>query len=581
MTAITRRAVLGLAAAGLAGCASVPTSGPVEQVSPSAQASLERGVQVRPAPPQVDGSPEVVMAGFIDALASLEPDFQVARQYLTPVAAAKWDPRAGVTVFDGDRRTNLSSAESAALEAPLVGRLDRAGHFTPAQGALRHDFGMVKVEGQWRIGTPPDGLLVSNYTLLHRFTSAEIWFLDPSATRVVPELVWLAQNPPTPTQLVQALLLGPSAGLRPAVSTAIPSGTRLAAPAVTVDDQGVAEVALTEAVANLPDRQRTQLAAQLLWTLRHFENVLRLRVSVDGKTWSLPGAGTDGTIGEVDTLGFSPVSITASRQPLVVVKGGVGRMDGPEHSTPVSGSFGHAGWGQPLAELAAHDATGQLAVVNAARTQLAVGPIDKDGVKVVLTGRSLGRPQYDGTGQLWVLTDTDQPRSRLVRIDVDGHPTEVSAALPSGHRLVGFSISPSGARLALVTQAGTRRLLGMAVLHGTDAPSLASYRELPLADSQALHWVLDVGWSSPTTLLVLAAPDQTSRASVLQVTCDGAQSEALGPTGDAEPVRLVVQPTLDGQTAALVTRRAHLLSLESAWRWQANNLDVTTATFAR
>ncbi len=578
---LARRVLLGGALGSLAACAHVPTVGPVEQVSPSAQASLERGVQVRPALPQVDGSPEVVMAGFIDALASLEPDFQVARQYLTPKAAASWDPLAGVTVFNGDERANLTSAESAALHAPLVGRLDAGGHFTSAAGQLAHDFDMAMVDGQWRIQNPPKGLLVSSFTMLHRFAPVQVWFLDRTGRQVVPELVWLAASPPTATQLVQALLQGPSEWLRPAVSAAFPASTKLSAPAVTIDADGVAEVPLTDAVANLPDAQRSQVAAQLLWTLRQLVDVQRLRISVAGKTWSMPGATADGSIGEADVMAWSPVAGNASQQPFALVRGVIGRMDAPNHHTPVAGSFGLKTWGDEAGAMAAHGATAKLAVVNRARTRLVVGPIDQPGVEQWLTGEQLGRPQFSGAGQVWLLTDGESKAPRLLRISAKGASQLVGVTLPKGHRLVRFSLSPEGTRLAVISESGAQRVLGLCLLQGSDPLAASGYRPLPLVDSQPLTWVSDVAWSSPTTLLVLAAVDKASRAGVVQIGCDGADLEALGPSGDADPLALVVQPTLRGGVAGLISKRGTFLTFESAWRWQGDELSVTTATYPR
>lgn len=578
---LRRRSLLLGGLGALTACAQVPTSGPVEQVSPSAQASVERGVQVRPAPPRPDGSPEVVMAGFIDAMASLEPDFQVARQYLAPAVAVDWDPASGVTVFDGDRRTNLSSTQSAALQAPLVGRLDAAGHFSAVRGTLKHDFGMVQVDGQWRIGRPPQGLLVSSYTLLHRFSAVPVWFLDAAGERVVPELVWLSQAPATETQLVQALLRGPSEWLRPAVATAIPADTRLAAPAVTVDKSGLAEVALSEAVGELPDRQRGQLAAQLLWTLRRIGGAQRLRISVNGKTLALPGGSDDGSVGAVDVMGWSPVSQAAGTMPFALVKGVVGRMDTPDHVTPVSGPLGRKGWPQEVVRFAAHEATGSLAVVDRAATILAVGPADRDGLQTWFTGTGLGRPQFSGTGEVWLVADGAGRRPTLRRVTARGKSAVVQVALPAGHALVGFSLSPDRCRMAVISQVGQQRVLGMCIVHGSDQLAAVGHRPLPLADSQDLAWVTDVAWATPTSLLVLAAPDRVSHPSVVQVGCDGAQLEALGPIGDAEPTELVVQPTLDQIVAGVITKSHAFLGFQSAWRWQGTDLAVTTAAYAR
>ena len=155
----------------------------------------------------------------------------------------------------------------------------------------------------------------------------------------------------------------------------------------------------------------------------------------------------------------------------------------------------------------------------------------------------------------------------------------VGVTLPKGHRLVRFSLSPEGTRLAVVSESGAQRVLGLCLLQGSDQLAASGYRPLPLVDSQPLTWVSDVAWLTPTTLLVLGAVDQASRAGVVQIGCDGADLEALGPSGDADPLALVVQPTLRGGVAGLISKRGAFLRFESAWRWQGDDLSVTTATY--
>lgn len=576
---LARRALLGgLAAAGLSACVQVPTRGPIEQVSGSSPLPVERGVQVRPVPPQPGASPEVVLAGFLDAMASLESGFGVARQYLTSAAAAGWHPNVGVTVFDGDRRTSQVSDDSAALEAPLVGRLDRSGHFTSATGTLRHDFGMTKVAGQWRIGNPPKGLLVSSYTLRHRFTPAQLWFLDLTGARVVPEQVWLAAFPATPTQLVQALLAGPSDWLRPAVATAIPADVRLAAPAVTVDEHGLAEVALSDPIDSLPETQRSQVMAQLALTLGQLLPVLRVVVRAGGKPWSVPGVDPVLGAGPQEFSGFLPVTQDAAPRPLVVVDGTVRWYDEPDQLTPVAGAFGQDA-PEPAQLVAANMSTSTLAVVGKSRAKLWLAGVDAGEAATVLSGTQLGRPQFDGQGRLWVSGGTP---ATLSIVDVDRTVRPVDLRLPTGHALVAFCLSPSGHLLTVVTQAGKRRLLGQLVVHGDQKIVADGYRQLPLDDSQRAHdWVIDVAWTSPSQLLVLAATGAATRATGFLLSPDGTRQTAVGPTGDAEPVALAVHPTMTQVAATMLTSRKRVLRHEAAWRWSELPVEVTHFAYPR
>ena len=87
-----------VAVALLAGCATVPTSGPVDRHTPQAT-GVNSGVRIDPLPPADGASPLLVVEGFLHAMSVYQPDYAVARQYLTPSASAAWHPESGVQVY--------------------------------------------------------------------------------------------------------------------------------------------------------------------------------------------------------------------------------------------------------------------------------------------------------------------------------------------------------------------------------------------------------------------------------------------------------------------------------------------------
>lgn len=574
---LRRRTLLALPLGVLAGCGTVPTSGPVQQVSPGGRPGVERGgVQVRPVPPQPDAPPDVVMAGFIDAMASQDPDYAVARQYLTPAAAQAWNPHAGVTVFDGDTRSTLPGTTTAGLQARVVGTLDAGGHHQPGTGTmLRHNFTMAQVDGQWRIANPPQGLLVSQYTLRNRFRPTHVWFLGANGSSVVPERVWLASTPVSPTQAVQALLRGPSAWLAPVVTSAIPAGTTLTPAAVTVSN-GVAEIPMSEDIASLPDSQRTQLAVQLGWTLRAWGDVEALRVTANGQPWAIPGQRSTGEMMVADLPDLSPVSTSVGQQPFAVVKGLVGRLDDQGAFSAIGGAFGSAAWRDKASDVAASSSSGSVAVVNAARTRLVSATIGRQEVEVRLTGKAISRPQITPRGQVWAMVAGDASQA-LRRAGRQGPAAMVKVAQLRGSRLLGFEISPDESAMAVVLQRGARSELGLLRLR---EGRLDGYRALPLQlNQQQLSRVVDVGWLGPGQLMVLAAPQPEELASVFIVSSDGAQLEAVGPTGEADLVALATQPRSEGASALLRSANGQLLRYESAWRWQGLSSPVSAVAY--
>jgi len=94
---MTRR-ILGLAAAmlavgALAACNSVPNSGPVREGLSSLD-QVERAYMFNPSRPSPGADQDAIVRGFVRAAASSDRDYEVAREFLTPVYADQWDPQA-------------------------------------------------------------------------------------------------------------------------------------------------------------------------------------------------------------------------------------------------------------------------------------------------------------------------------------------------------------------------------------------------------------------------------------------------------------------------------------------------------
>lgn len=160
----SRRAVLSAAAVLLTGCSEVPSQGPVKRAD-GPRAAAQESIDVAPHPPADGASIDLVVGGFLQAMASARDDYRVARSYLTSDIADRWDPHAKVTIYDATNHKPTSTVATAALQAPVVGQIDSRGHYHPTSSqTLNHDFGMAQESGQWRISRPPEGVLISQYT---------------------------------------------------------------------------------------------------------------------------------------------------------------------------------------------------------------------------------------------------------------------------------------------------------------------------------------------------------------------------------------------------------------------------------
>ncbi|MEY3733962.1 MAG: hypothetical protein RL347_1321, partial [Actinomycetota bacterium] len=276
----------------LAACATIPTSGPIEQGAEVGIEDAGQVIRVIARPPQPDMTPTQIVSGFLQASASFEDDHAVARQYLTPSAAATWDPSSSVDVYDGVPTIVPDGLTDVDMTATRVGGIDGQGHYdvgTP--GALVDiTFQMEFVSGNWRIATPPQGLVLSRSDVERAFRVYDVYFLDPSFSTLVPDARYFPIDGPTPaTAITRALLSGPTEWLAPAVRTGFPDGTTLAVDAVPVVD-GTARVDLDPQVRLADEATRRAFSAQLVWSLRQVPGVRALDLNAGGQVLDVPGA---------------------------------------------------------------------------------------------------------------------------------------------------------------------------------------------------------------------------------------------------------------------------------------------------
>ncbi len=113
--------LLGGCGALLAGCASMPDSGNLESVDASQRPDSQSQVRVYALPPREGARPVEIVQGFLEALTSDDPQFTMARKYLTKSASKVWDPEGSTTVLaDARTRTRATRATrpTAAAASP-------------------------------------------------------------------------------------------------------------------------------------------------------------------------------------------------------------------------------------------------------------------------------------------------------------------------------------------------------------------------------------------------------------------------------------------------------------------------------
>jgi hypothetical protein len=230
----------------LAGCSGIPRSSGVNEGGEIAGAASAE-IEFLPAGPQVDADPSTILRGFIEAASSPQNDFAIARQFLTAGASESWNPSVVTLIDSGVRPVSELSDTTITIGVDASAVLDAEGRFTQQQTPLQAEmiYSFEQRAGQWRISNLPPGIVIDRTTFGQVFRQTSLYFLSPDNRRLVPDVRWFPSRASTTTRIVKSLLAGPSPWLSStgAARTAFPSGTRLIADAVPVQN-GVAVVDL-------------------------------------------------------------------------------------------------------------------------------------------------------------------------------------------------------------------------------------------------------------------------------------------------------------------------------------------------
>lgn len=535
-----------LALAGLSGCAHIPTAGPVHQGDPVAATVDDPIIRVLPHPPVPGLHPAQVVSGFLAATAGFEDDHAVARMFLTPDAARGWDPSSKVTVYPDDPGLDLEAmGRQVQVSAVEEATIDADGLLTPGPGRTVHrDFGLVRVDGEWRIDSLPDGLLLSRSDVDRSFRAFDLYFLSPEGDRLVPDPVFIPiDRPGAATSLVRALIDGPTPWLAPAVRSAFPEGTQLLVDAVPVEN-GVARVDLSSDALAASDADRERMAAQLVWTLTQLTEVTAVTVTVEGSPLELPVGATRQTTST--WAAFDPNKPPVLPSGYLIVRGVMAEYsEGVPQRVP-----GVLGSGErTVADPTATSTGNEFAAVTAdRRTLLLQGRYTPEAVTTVTTGLDLAAPSFDGYDRLWSVDRTGTGSIIRVRLP-EGRQHRVTAPALDDARVLVLRLAADGTRAAVVVErrGGTGQLYLARVVTGEGGYVLNGLRPV----ERQLVDVRDVAWSASDALVVLGR----RAGAVMQpfaVTIDGTLTQAGGSlsgivTVAAAPGRPLLAGTADGR----------------------------------
>lgn len=528
--AVVRRwagVVLALGSLLVSGCAAMPDSGPVRRVASADRAEVDSATRVFGVSPEKGAPPPQIVWGFLEATTSDETRFATAREYLTPEAARNWDPFARTTVLSGgpqvSRERSPADREDYGYTVMVTGtrmaEVDDDHSYEPSSGRHEAAFHLSMVDGEWRIDSLPDGLILSEADFQRIYRSVDTYYYaayGPEARSVpggrdvlIAEPIFIRRRIDPVTDIVKALLAGPSSWLEPVVSSAFPQGTRLApGQRLSLDDSGALSVRLSGARAARADQELCgRMATQMLHTVQD---------QASAKVSEVELADREGR-----RLCARTHEEAASAAP--------GRLDGEStRQYFIDGESRLVAWEEGATEaervdgpLGAGDVP--LSAVAVSRDEMSGAGLDAEGRALYVSSLSIGTeleepvltsagvgengltpPSWDGLGDLWV-ADRDPSRPRLWRLrGGTGEPQPVDLPeLGEGERVTALKVASDGVRIALLVErdGDTSLRLGRVERRGTAAHPEVSVRGLRVVAPQWAE-VVAFSWAGVSRLVV-------------------------------------------------------------------------------
>ena len=450
-----KKYVIILISLALVACGNIPKNSSIQEGSILGSVPEGSIVRVIASAPQNGMTPEEIVSGFLNASASSENDFKIAREYLIPELRDIWQPAEQIQVYEGEGRLNSTQSNSVVFTAPLNSVVDAKSRITLREPGtqLEQEFKLKKVEDEWRINLDFKGLMISRADLNRSFTTFPLWFPDLSLKTLTPDVVVLPKSTTgNATRLMQLLLAGPGDNLTGAVRSAFPVGTTLAINSVPISN-GLATVSLNETVLTAEPYLREVLSAQIVKTLSRIPEIRTVRINVGSQSLIVPNT----PIRQSTTLWekFSPDS-NRGADALVIQNGKILSIN-TESTSAISDDYFNSGrW---YAATANRDEN-ILAAVTEDRTKLVVqNSASETPRRVLIEGQEFRIPHSDIFDAVWV-TGVNQisvvQNNRVINVSVDGIDKQnVLDVIPS----------PDGVRALLVinTAYGTELRIGTIV----------------------------------------------------------------------------------------------------------------------
>ena len=462
----------------LTGCASLPVAGPV-RIGPDLVPTTDGdSFYYSPSSPFDGASQTEILNGFIAAGTGPQNDYAVAREYLSESIRSSWNPNQEVLIQRSSPQVVISDQDTAELVVDVAATVDADGKYlvTPLGTGRVLEFSFVLENSQWRLSAVPDATVLIRPVFDVVFSGYSVYFLDRQKRFLVPELRWFPTTAATGTRLANALLGGASSWLKPAVVSAIPSGTRLSIDAVTVEN-GVALVDLTARALVASRADRSLMKSQLEATLSQLSNVSSVAISIERAMQEI--AETDNNAGEppvrsLAIVGEEGLELLASSQESVFTAG----KNFFEESE--------------LNEIALSGQSGWIAILTDSGVFRTRG--DRPGAEVeqIESRAAIAGIEFDPQEYLWSATRVAD--SEIIVTSPSLEQSNVLAPWLAGQSVRAFAISPAGSKIAMLVQGPSRiRVLVSAVIRNPSGTPIELAEPLEVAgelsNPSAVSWI--------------------------------------------------------------------------------------------
>ncbi|MCW2748462.1 MAG: hypothetical protein JWP10_1604 [Nocardioidaceae bacterium] len=519
----------------LMGCSGIPDSGKVVKVDQE-PSDAQSATRFSPVGPTAGATPREIVRGFLEAMLAFPVSTGTAASFLTADAAKDWRPTDKTSIYssiDVGGSTTVTGGRQLSVAIDHLASLDGLGRYRNIDATESVDLGLVKVKGEWRISTPPEGNWVSQRYFNDYFRPFETFYFDPSGSRLAAVPVYLVAGEGMPTELVRSLLRGPQGSLQGQARTYLPKDTTLRS-TVTQDSDGLVEIQLRDSLATLTKQQQERASAQLVWTMRQVPGITGVRILAASS--------------ELNPLGQGDQSLDAWSE--FAPRSGRGTYYALRNNRVVklSGSDAKAlggNWGkdaQGATHVSVDPADKQIAAIVGAGKRAVVSRLSATSAQgeQVITGTNFAPPVWDVRNDLW-LVDQASGVSRL-RVVSKGDPREVDMGGLDAFDVSAMSLSPDGARFAAIasTDGGPASVYTGPILHNVKGEVTGLGRiEAAGTTNTSLSFPRTVVWDLTSEVTVVAETG-ASGPQVYTARIDG--SRASGGGADGEPLLPTVNP---------------------------------------